>query len=142
MADHIKRGGGKRFGASGGKPAFGGRSGKPSYAKKPWEGRSSGPITHHKATCTKCGNACEVPFKPMSGKPVFCRNCFVKTDDAGAGRASDRFPRREYSARGYASPAPETGNSDVLKQLEIMNAKLERLIHAVESSASPASKKR
>jgi CxxC-x17-CxxC domain-containing protein len=34
-----------------------------------------------KATCAKCGNTCEVPFKPNGSKPVFCRDCFKK--DAG-----------------------------------------------------------
>jgi CxxC-x17-CxxC domain-containing protein len=33
---------------------------------------SSGPREMHKAVCSKCGNNCEVPFKPAEGKPVFC----------------------------------------------------------------------
>ncbi|HLD42565.1 MAG TPA: CxxC-x17-CxxC domain-containing protein [Candidatus Nanoarchaeia archaeon] len=32
----------------------------------------------HKATCSECGNECEVPFKPTQGKPVYCRTCFAK----------------------------------------------------------------
>ncbi len=31
-----------------------------------------------KAVCSKCGKSCEVPFKPTEGKPVFCKDCFVK----------------------------------------------------------------
>src|SRR4030042_3823609 len=30
----------------------------------------------HKATCSDCGNECEVPFKPTEGKPVRCQECF------------------------------------------------------------------
>ena len=30
----------------------------------------------HKATCTDCGKACEVPFKPTPGKDVRCQDCF------------------------------------------------------------------
>ncbi|HJX49938.1 MAG TPA: CxxC-x17-CxxC domain-containing protein [Candidatus Nanoarchaeia archaeon] len=37
-----------------------------------------GPRTMHKATCTKCGKECEVPFKPTEGKPVFCQECYRK----------------------------------------------------------------
>ncbi len=37
-----------------------------------------GPREMHKATCTECGNECEVPFKPTEGKPVYCRDCFRK----------------------------------------------------------------
>ena len=32
----------------------------------------------HKATCSECGQECEVPFKPTEGKPVYCRECFRK----------------------------------------------------------------
>ena len=30
----------------------------------------------HKATCSECGQECEVPFKPTEGKPVYCKECF------------------------------------------------------------------
>jgi CxxC-x17-CxxC domain-containing protein len=32
----------------------------------------------HQATCDSCGSKCEVPFKPTSGKPIFCSSCFEK----------------------------------------------------------------
>lgn len=32
----------------------------------------------HKAVCSKCGKNCEVPFKPIQGKPVHCKDCHVK----------------------------------------------------------------
>jgi len=38
----------------------------------------SGPREMHKATCSDCGNECEVPFKPTEGRPVYCRDCFQK----------------------------------------------------------------
>ena len=28
--------------------------------------------------CTDCGNMTTVPFKPTSGKPVYCKTCFSK----------------------------------------------------------------
>jgi len=40
-----------------------------------------GPKEMHKATCTECGQECEVPFKPTEGKPVYCRDCFRKRRD-------------------------------------------------------------
>ena len=138
MVAYIKKaGGGKRFGA-GSKPSFGTRSNKPSFGKKGWaDSRSSGPVTHHKATCTKCGESCEVSFRPVNGKPIFCRNCFVKTGDTATGRAGDKYPKREYQPHGYTKPAPQGGdNKDVMKQLEVLNEKIERLIQAVEASVS------
>lgn len=40
--------------------------------------RNDGPREMHKATCSKCGNECQVPFKPTQGKPVYCNDCFVR----------------------------------------------------------------
>ncbi len=37
-----------------------------------------GPKEMHKATCSECGQECEVPFKPTEGKPVFCKECYRK----------------------------------------------------------------
>ncbi|MBN1169686.1 hypothetical protein JXA56_01555 [Candidatus Micrarchaeota archaeon] len=28
------------------------------------------------ATCAKCGKACQVPFQPKEGRPVYCRDCY------------------------------------------------------------------
>ena len=33
------------------------------------------------AICDSCGKSCEVPFRPTSGKPVYCDSCFNKKDD-------------------------------------------------------------
>ncbi len=40
--------------------------------------RDFGPREMHKAVCSECGNECEVPFKPTEGKPVFCKDCYMK----------------------------------------------------------------
>ncbi len=34
------------------------------------------PREMHKATCSECGQECEVPFKPQEGKPVYCKECY------------------------------------------------------------------
>lgn len=56
----------------------GGRGG--GFKKRDFNDRSSRgrPVEMHKAICDKCGNECDVPFRPTSGKPIFCRNCFEK----------------------------------------------------------------
>ena len=28
------------------------------------------------ATCSNCGKVASVPFKPVDGRPVFCKDCF------------------------------------------------------------------
>ena len=39
--------------------------------------RDFGPREMHKAVCAECGKECEVPFKPIEGKPVFCKDCYM-----------------------------------------------------------------
>lgn len=33
------------------------------------------------ATCSACGAATKVPFKPAEGKEVFCKECFAKRSE-------------------------------------------------------------
>ncbi|MBN2880445.1 DNA-directed RNA polymerase [Candidatus Woesearchaeota archaeon] len=41
------------------------------------QGRSfGGPREMHKAVCADCGKECEVPFKPVEGRDVYCRDCY------------------------------------------------------------------
>ncbi|MDP8012951.1 MAG: DNA-directed RNA polymerase [Nanoarchaeota archaeon] len=32
----------------------------------------------YKAICSDCGKETEVPFKPVEGRPVYCRDCYMK----------------------------------------------------------------
>lgn len=133
MAEYNKRGGDNRGGS------FGARGVQSNFVKKSFGARrpSDGPITQYQATCSNCGNSCAVPFKPVNGKPVFCRDCFVKTGDTSKGRAGDRFPRRDFAPRSAPESAHSNSNSnnDVLKQLELLNSKIDRLIAVIEGQA-------
>jgi CxxC-x17-CxxC domain-containing protein len=40
-----------------------------------------GPREFHRAVCTSCGHEVLVPFKPAEGRPVFCRDCYMKRKD-------------------------------------------------------------
>ena len=51
-------GGGSSYGADGG---YGNR----------------GPREMFTATCSSCGKDAQVPFRPTSGKPVYCSDCFA-----------------------------------------------------------------
>lgn len=53
-------GGGSRSYSSGGGGGYGDRA----------------PREMHPATCSSCGKPTQVPFKPTSGKPVYCSDCF------------------------------------------------------------------
>ena len=92
-------------GRSGGGRSFGGRSGG-------FRGRDSarGPPQMHDVTCTKCGKACQVPFRPTGSKPVLCSECF----SAEGGGSRDR--------------ARSGGNGASQEQMDKMNAKLDKII--------------
>ena len=63
-------------------------------------GRGSfGPREMHKAVCSDCGQETEVPFKPIEGRPVYCRDCYQKhkTPRAGGGRFGGGGGRREMN---------------------------------------------
>lgn len=66
---------------------------RPSFGDSPrFEGRprfnDRGPVEMHKAICDNCGKECEVPFRPTSGKPVYCSSCF----ESHGGRSDSRRP--------------------------------------------------
>ena len=47
-------------------------------------------ITMTKATCSSCGEECELPFKPVSSKPVYCSACFAKKGKSGSDKISNQ----------------------------------------------------
>ena len=60
-------GGGYSAGGAGGYGGGGGGGG--GY-------RDRGPREMFAATCSNCGREAQVPFRPTSGKPVYCSDCF------------------------------------------------------------------
>ncbi len=68
--------------------------------------------------CDKCGDACEVPFRPTGERPVYCRGCFEK------GGAPDRVP-----------PVRPHGENDA-EQFKALNAKLDMILKVLHSGAT------
>ena len=70
------------YGAGGGYSAGGGGGGYSSggggYSSGGGYGgsRDRGPREMFSATCSSCGREAQVPFRPTSGKPVYCSDCF------------------------------------------------------------------
>lgn len=84
-----------------------------AYASKPWEKDATRPASErnmHPATCSRCSAACEVPFRPIEGRQIFCTNCLGHNKDA---------------LKSASAPA---GNSDVAEELKKMNAKLDAML--------------
>ena len=64
--------GGSSYGGSSG----GYSSGAGSYGGSSGGGYDRGPREMFAATCSSCGKEAQVPFRPTSGKPVYCSDCF------------------------------------------------------------------
>ncbi len=58
------------------------------------------PVTMFAAVCDNCGKDCQVPFRPTSGKPIFCSSCFESKRE---GSSEDR--------QMYDAVCDECGNS-------------------------------
>lgn len=108
----------KKSGGFGGGKKFGGS--RPSYGdERP---------AMHPATCSKCGNSCEVPFKPNGKKPVFCRDCFHKEE---GGESNFDRPRSFGGDKPAYRSTPRAGNDDVSKQLKALNDKMDQILEAL-----------
>lgn len=77
-------------------------------------GRSS--VEMFKTTCDKCGEKCEVPFRPTAGKPVYCLPCYKQNEGSDSGRSDSR-----RSSFGRS----DNNNSEQLSQI---NAKLDKIM--------------
>ena len=42
-------------------------------------GISKGPRQMYPATCAQCGKETQVPFQPRGDKPVYCRECYIRS---------------------------------------------------------------
>lgn len=87
-------------------------------------GFNSGDKPLFKTTCDKCGDNCEVPFRPTGERPVYCRSCF------GKGDTQDRGERREHRA-------PETRTVDYsIDEFKKLNAKLDAILNALSKPSA------
>jgi CxxC-x17-CxxC domain-containing protein len=100
----------------------------------------------HQATCAECGQSCEVPFKPTGERPVYCSNCF-KNKDEGAPRRDDRHEHRSESRfdsrpepREFSKPVVNSGSFSN-EQFETLNAKLDKILRALNSAPTNSTPK-
>lgn len=84
----------------------------------------------HPATCAECGKSCEVPFRPTSSRPVFCRECFNRDDDGDSNRSERRNFEKPRFEKSYDKPtrAPENNKDQYKEQFERLNFKMDNLL--------------
>jgi len=169
MGDFKKRGGSSFGGGNRGGNSFGGGNsrgssfgGGRSSGGRPGN-RDFRDSQMFSATCAECQKTCEVPFRPTGDKPVYCSYCFSKhkedgsdhprRNDGGGDRRDDRRDDRPRGAtNSFASrtpsfdraPRPQADNSaitDLKKQIEIINNKLDKVMELLKRNDSQEIKK-
>ena len=111
--------------------------GEDRFSKKTYgASRTSGdaPVRLHQATCSQCGKACEVPFKPNGKKPVYCRDCFGghKMTTPATSYAKKEFAPKEFSAPAMPSRPNDQVIADLKRQLEMVHNKVDRIMQFLE----------
>lgn len=84
----------------------------------------------HDAICTNCGSACRIPFEPKEGREILCSDCFEVRNGVA--------PRQSSRMGGDRGPRRENTNS----QMEMLNAKLDKIIALLEGKEKKADKKK
>lgn len=98
-------------------------SGRSSFEKR----------TMHKVICDKCGQSCEVPFKPTEGKPVYCRDCFRKEESPRQeSRSSYGSSRREFRPRHESSESRQESDK-LAAEFQQINAKLDKILEMLNN---------
>jgi len=135
----------KRRGGSGDRGMRKPRFGNNNFGKKPWENREQEVFD---ATCANCNKDCQVPFRPTSGKPVFCKECFNQKEgsDFSKGPARRNFERQDRGRNNFRERQSERrpfefnnrggdsqNNNDLKKQVEMLTLKIDRLIQSIEN---------
>lgn len=121
---------------------FGNRSrDRNDFPRRDFGGRDSRRPSMHDAVCDDCGRDCQVPFRPSGEKPVYCNDCF----DKKGGRDSNRPMRRDSRRRSYggrdSGKSPQSNINDrsiskLTEKIEILNAKLEKIINLLTSTGA------
>ena len=104
---------------------------------------SSQRMEMHKAVCDNCGKDCEVPFRPTSGKPVFCSSCFKSRGDSNSRRPEGRnFEGPRFGNRdNNVSRDSGQSQSQIEIQLNELNNKMDKLLKLLSPKTTVVAEK-
>ena len=74
----------------------------------------------HTAICADCGTETQVPFAPVSNRPVYCKNCYEAHRPAGGGGRAAGGPRGTHAPRA-ASPVRVEGGEHAQGEVKWFN---------------------
>ncbi len=77
--------------------------------------------------CSMCGEDCQVPFKPMAGRPVYCGVCMRKEDKMPM---TGPKPMNAFNKSGAEAPSNSSGPSKA--EFAALNTKIDRILSILE----------
>ncbi len=102
-------------------------------------GRNFSDREMHRTTCSKCGNDCEVPFRPTGERPVYCSKCFENNRSSDSRRFDERNTRGRFN--NYSENRNDKGSSNIegqfKKQFETLNWKLDKILKILNPAVAP-----
>jgi len=78
------------------------------------------------AVCNDCGRDCQVPFFPDGSKPVYCSNCFEKSQ-RGFDQKRPSFGGRQFEEK-RSAPAQSQSQNQMNDLLVSINSKLGKIL--------------
>src|SRR5579859_7155484 len=79
------------------------------------------------AVCAKCGNNCQIPFRPTPGRKIFCSRCFENREDIPSHRPDRTFSKPNFKNDDNRLKTDNTPNYST--QFETLNAKMDAILH-------------
>ena len=76
--------------------------GRPPGRRPAGRGRSRRAPQSHDAVCAECDSPTTVPFRPVPGRPVYCRSCFTNRPQGNRNRSEGSRPQRNRPHGGGA----------------------------------------
>ncbi|MCX6639452.1 MAG: zinc-ribbon domain containing protein [bacterium] len=103
---------------------------KHDQEKHPAEGVTTGaqpPKNAHKVVCAQCQRETFVPFKPITGKPVLCKDCFIAQRYGTQPKPPvEEAPDQPVQEQATVIPVSEQSESEGLSSANEMNGTSDR----------------
>ena len=93
----------------------------------------------HKAVCADCKKPCEVPFRPVEGRPIYCQGCFSRRKASGSFNVNNASRPRERDA--FVNPTGPV-NSTPVDRLNVEERKKPAAKKRTVEKKKPAAKKK
>lgn len=84
--------------------------------------------TLYEAICAQCSKVCEVPFRPVEGRPVYCKTCWAERKNGKSMHGMPvltpvALPPKPFPKTTHAAPAAAPAPTKKAKKTSVKKAK-------------------